>query len=380
MRVSPLGWGVALVAAAALVVGRWLGWLELAALGAGLVAVLVVALLMTIGRARYDVELDMADRRVRIGERAVGRVEVTNRARRRSLPSRIELPVGTNVAELGVPGLAPGGTHDELFAIPTEKRAVVVVGPVRSVRGDPLGLVRRSVLWTRPVDLYVHPRVVPLAGASAGLLRDLEGQSTREITDADLSFHALRDYVAGDDRRYIHWRTTARRGVLMVKQFEDTRRTQTVIALATDPADYAHEDELELAVSTVASIGAQVIREERGLAVLAGPGSLRVDTPPRLLDDCSAISTSSTGAGATILGRRVTRETPDVTVAILVTGSVPTEADLRVAARYVPFGTRTLVVRCVRDGELAVRSQGALTLSTLGDLDELPRLLRRALA
>lgn len=166
----------------------------------------------------------------------------------------------------------------------------------------------------------------------------------------------------------------------MVKQFEDTRRTQTVLALATDPADYAHEDEFELAVSTIASIGAQVIREERGLAVLAGPGALRVDTPPRLLDDCSAITASSSGAAATILGRRVTRETPDVTVAVLVTGSVPSEADLRLAARYVPFGTRTLVVRCVRDAELAVRSQGALTLGTLGDLDELPRLLRRALA
>jgi uncharacterized protein (DUF58 family) len=131
VRVSPLGWGVAVVAAASLVVGRWLGWLELAALGAGLVAALVVSLLMTVGRARYQVDLDMADHRVRIGERAVGRVEVTNRARRRSLPSRIELPVGSNVAELGVPGLAPGGTHDELFAIPTERRAVVIVGPAR---------------------------------------------------------------------------------------------------------------------------------------------------------------------------------------------------------------------------------------------------------
>jgi len=380
VRVSPLGWGGAVVAVAGLVVGRWLGWLEPAAVGAGLAAVLVVALLMTLGRARYRVDLDMADRRVQIGERAVGRIEVTNRARRRSLPSRIELPVGANVAELGVPSLAPGGTHDELFAIPTDRRAVVVVGPVRSVRGDPLGLVRRSVLWTTPEDLFVHPRVVALTGASAGLLRDLEGQSTREITDADLSFHALRDYVAGDDRRYIHWRTTARRGQLMVKQFEDTRRTQTVLALATDPADYAHEDEFELAVSTVASIGVQVIREERGLAVLAGPGSLRVSTPPRLLDDCSGVGTSATGAGATLLGRRVTREAPDATVAILLTGSVPDDSALRLGARYVPHGTRTLVVRCTRGEELSVRTQGALTLATIGDLADLPRLLRRALA
>ena len=73
----------------------------------------------------------------------------------------------------------------------------------------------------------MHPLLVSLAGASSGLLRDLEGQATRDLSDSDLSFHALRDYVAGDDRRYIHWRTTARRGSLMVKQFEDTRRTTT---------------------------------------------------------------------------------------------------------------------------------------------------------
>ncbi|WP_081861485.1 DUF58 domain-containing protein [Cellulomonas sp. HZM] len=380
MRVSPLGWGTALAAVALLVAGRVLGWVELAALGAGLAAACLVALVMTAGRARYGVDLDMAENRVRIGERAVGRLEVTNRARRRSLPSRVELPVGSNVAELAVPALAPGESFDELFAIPTQRRAVVVVGPVRSVRGDPLGLVRRSVRWTTPEDLYVHPRTVSLAGASSGLLRDLEGQSTREISDADLSFHALRDYVAGDDRRYIHWRTTARRGRLMVKQFEDTRRTQTVVALASNPGDYGDEDEFELAVSTVASIGVQVIREERGLAVLAGPGKLRVDTPPRLLDDCSGVGTSDAGAGVTLLGRRVTRETPDATVAVLVTGSGPSDGDVRLGARYVPFGVRTLVVRCTSGGELAVRTQGALTLATLGDLDDLPRLLRRALA
>ena len=377
LRVSPVGWGVAVVALLALVLGRRFGWLELAAIGSALGAVLVVSLLMTAGRSRYAITLDMADRRVKVGERALGRLGVRNVARRRSLPSRVELPVGAVTAEFSVPTLAAGAEHDDLFAIPTQRRAVIVVGPVRSVRGDPLGLARRSVRWTTPVELYVHPLLVSLAGASSGLLRDLEGQATRDLSDSDLSFHALRDYVPGDDRRYIHWRTSARRGSLMVKQFEDTRRTQTAIALATDPRDYADDDEFEIAVSVAASVGVQTIREERELAVLAGPGMLRVETPPLLLDDCSSLVLASSGAGMVLLGRRVAREAPEASVAMLITGSVPTLSDLRLGARHVPNGTRTVVVQCAAGADVSVRTHGTLSLATLGSLDDLPRLLRR---
>ncbi|WP_258723683.1 DUF58 domain-containing protein [Cellulomonas sp. NS3] len=380
LRVSGAGWAAAVAAVVGLVLGRVLGWLELAVGGAALAGLVVVALLMTVGRERFAVELDLADRRVRVGERAVGRLAVRNVARRRSLPARIELPVGAGAADLALPSLGPGVEHDDIFAIPTSRRAVVVVGPVRSVRGDPLGLARRRVRWTEPVELYVHPELVSLAGASAGLLRDLEGQSTRDLSDSDLSFHALRDYVAGDDRRYIHWRTTARRGALMVKQFEDTRRTQTALALSTDPRDYADDDEFELAVSTVASLGVQTLREERDLAVLVGAGRLRVETPPLLLDDCAGVQLTIGGTGMSALGRRVARDAPEASVAVLVTGSVPSAGDLRAGARHVPVGTRTVVMRCTAGEEVQVRTQGSLSLATLGTLDDLPRVLRRVVS
>ena len=378
MKVSPLGWSVAVAAVAGLLVGRLLGWGEAAAFGAAAAGVLVVSLAMTFGRARYAVTLDLAERRVTVGERAVGRLEIVNAARRRSLPSRLELPVGRSAAELAVPSLASGGRHDELFAVPTGRRAVVVVGPVRSWRGDPLGLARRTVRWTEPVELYVHPRVVALAGAGAGLLRDLEGQTARDLSDTDLSFHALRDYVAGDDRRYIHWRTSARRDALMVKQFEDTRRTLTALVLADASADYAGDDDLELAVGAIASLGVQAIRDQREVAVLAGPGRMRVASPPVLLDDCSGFVTGEAGAGVHLLGRRVAREAPDASLAVLVTGTVPGDGDLRLGARHVPPGTRTLVVRCEPGAAVGARTKGLLTLATLGSLDDLPRLLRRA--
>jgi len=378
VRVSPLGWAAAVTAGAGLAVGRWLGWGEAAALGSAAAGVLVLSLVMTVGRARYALRLELAERRVTVGERAVGGVQVGNAARRRSLPSRLELPVGGAFADLAVPSLRPGGSHEELFAVPTARRAVVVVGPVRSWRGDPLGLVRRTVRWTDPVELFVHPRVVALGGAGAGLLRDLEGQTARELSDTDLSFHALRDYVAGDDRRYIHWRTTARRGQLMVKQFEDTRRTLTAVALADADGDYAADDDLELAVAVTASLGVAAIRDERDVAVLAGPGRLRVSSPPLLLDDCSRFAVAPRGAGVHLLGRRVAREVPDASVAVLVTGALPDDAALRLGARHLPVGVRTLVVRCRPGATAAARTQGVLTVATLGALDDLPRLLRRA--
>jgi hypothetical protein len=133
-------------------------------------------------------------------------------------------------------------------------------------------------------------------------------------------------------------------------------------------------------VSVVASVGVQTIREERDLAVLAGPGMLRVETPPLLLDDCSGIQLASSGAGMALLGRRVAREAADASVAVLVTGSVPSDADLRLGARHVPTGTRTVVVRCERGADVAVRTQGSLSLATIGTLDDLPRLLRRVTA
>jgi uncharacterized protein (DUF58 family) len=378
VKVSALGWSVAAVAAVGLAVGRLLGWTEAAAFGAAAGGVFLVSILMTFGRPRYAVTLDLAARRVTVGERAVGRLVVTNAARRRSLPSRLELPVGRSVGELAIPSLASRARHDELIAVPTDRRSVVVVGPVRSWRGDPLGVARRTVRWTEPVELYVHPRVVALGAAGAGLLRDLEGQTARDLSDTDLSFHALRDYVAGDDRRYIHWRTTARRGTLMVKQFEDTRRTLTAIALADSPADYAGEDDLELAVSVTASLGVQAIRDQREVTVVAGPGRMRVASPPLLLDDCAGFVTGTAGAGVHLLGRRVAREAPDASLAVLVTGSVPDERDLRLGARHTPPGARTLVVRCAPGAPVGARTKGVLTLATLGSLEDLPRLLRRA--
>lgn len=376
--VSGLGRVVALVALGLGLAGGRLAWVEPTVVATALAGALVAAALLSIGRSTYAVDLEMSDHRVVVGERAVGRIVVRNTSRRRLLPAHVELPVGQGSADFPLPGLGPHAEHDEVFAIPTTRRAVVVVGPVRSVRGDPLGLVRRRVRWTDPVELYVHPKLVSLTGAASGVLRDLEGQATRVISDSDLSFHALRDYVAGDDRRHIHWRSTARVGRLMVRQFEDTRRTHTTVALSMAPGDYADDDELELAVAAAASIAAQAIRDERELTVLAGDGPLRTDTPARMLDDVSALVASDAAPAGPALGAWVARLAPESTVAILVTGSGVGAGELRASAVHVPAGVRVLLLRVERGGEAEVATHEHLSIGRIGSLTDLPRILRRA--
>lgn len=359
-----------------LVVAYVFGWIEFAVPAAALAALFVFAVLMTIGRSAYAITLDLADRRVTVGQRAMGALTVRNFSKRRLLPARIELPVGANVATFALPSLGASGEHDEVFAIPTAKRAVVIVGPVRSARGDALGLVTRRVQWTRPVELFVHPQIAALSGSNAGYLRDLEGQATQVISDNDMSFHALREYIPGDDRRNIHWRSSARLGQLMVRQFEDTRRTHTALGLATDMREYASEADAELAVSLFASLGVQTMLDERDLSTLAGATTLRAGTPPRLLDGCSAITMSSGDLGCADVARRIAREVPDASIAFLFTGGVLDPLELRRAASCFPVGMRVVVVSCEIGAELEARGRGAFSQVRIGALSDLPRALR----
>lgn len=376
--VTPVGWAAGLAAAVAFWLGGVLGWLELRVLAVAVVGALVAAAAFTVGRSRYAIDLDLQATRVVVGERALGSIEVRNTSSRKLLPARIELPVGATAAGFALPALAPDETHEDVFVIPTERRAVLVVGPVRSVRGDALGLLRREVRWTEPVDLFVHPRTVRVQGTAAGLVHDLEGRPTRDLSSDDMAFHALRPYVPGDDRRHVHWKTSARTGTWMVRQYEQTRRSHLVVGLSTSDADYADSDEFELAVSLAASLGRQALREEDQLSLLTSDERFRSVTPHRLLDDLTRVEPRPRSVGVVGLARRVAQDVPQASLVVLVTGSQPGAALLRDAADRVRAGGRVLLVRAELGAALDCRALHDATLVTVGALDDLPHAVRRA--
>lgn len=374
--ISTLGRAVLVIALLALAGGLVLGWAELVAIAAVLLLAVLLAVAFILGRPSYEVQIDLAALRVVVGERASGEIRVRNTAERSVAPSLIELPVGRAVAAFPVPRLDPGQTHDELFTIPTQRRAVLRMGPVRSVRRDPLELLRRQLEWTTPEDIYVHPRTVRLDNSSTGFVRDLEGLATKDLANDDVSFHALREYVPGDDLRHVHWRSSARTNTLMIRQFEETRRSQFVILLSTRLADYTDEDEFELAISVAASLARSAQIDGKEVSVFTSDHRLPAPTPDRLLDAFSGVEPSTARVSFGERARVVAADVPGASVVALVSGAAAPVEDLRVASIRIPVIARCFAVRAALHEELSRGGIGDFAIVTLPTLEELPRAMR----
>src|SRR5690606_15011358 len=125
--VSPFGWAALVVTVAAWWAGLALSWLELLVVAVLLTVSLVAAVAFVLGRFRYAVVLDLAQQRVTVGDRAVGRLDVRNDSARPLLPSVMELPGGQGVATLPVPRRRPRGRQEENNAILTHARTATVL-------------------------------------------------------------------------------------------------------------------------------------------------------------------------------------------------------------------------------------------------------------
>ena len=363
-------------AIAGVTVGPLLGWADLI-VGAILALLLLLASIgFVVGSNELTAVLDLSRSRVVVGERANGRLVLKNPSRRRRPSLIVELPVGSTVASYDIPALKGRESMEQLFAIPTQRRSVLDLGPVRAVRTDPFGLLRRERSLTERDLLHVHPRTVGIRGTASGFIRDLEGETIRKVTDADVSFHALREYQPGDDRRYVHWKSTARTGTLMVRQFEETRRSHLLIVVSTRLEDYADDDELELAVSSAASMGTQTLRDGHEVSVLTSSGTLRSEHPTLLLDQFSGVNYDPRAGRLVDALRRSRRAAVGASVAAIVCGSTVDPAELRRARRLLAPDVRTLGLRHEVGAERSVRVMGDLELVTLGSLDELGGALR----
>ncbi|MBO0980898.1 DUF58 domain-containing protein [Microbacterium sp. SD291] len=380
--IRPLAWVLMALAVGFWILGQIAGWAEFTVAAVVIALTVVICALFLIGRTAYDVALDLARTRVVVGERAVGALTLANRGSRAILPSRVVLPVGSGRGEFGIQRLAPGEEAEELFAIPTQKRGVVQVGPVSVVRGDPLGLFERAHRRDDPVDLYVHPRTVLFEGQSLGFLRDLEGLPAADLSRDDVSFHALLEYQPGDDLRHVHWRSTARTGTMMVRQYEETRRSHFVIGLSTSSGDYATDDDFELAISAAGSIGLRAISDSQRVDVRVQGRELAAGTGKQLLDSLAAVENSKPrDGGIDHLAGVLSRTMPLASVVVLVCGSKVRGDDLRLACSRLPFGARVLAVVADRSVTApALRRIGDADVVTIGALEQIPLALQKVLA
>lgn len=387
---SVAGWMLVATAVIGLGAGIAFGWVEFVVAGCVAAALIALSVPFLFSARAYDVDLALGHDRVVAGTQVAGTLTVTNVGRGIALPGRIDIPVGEGLVDIYIPLLRRGHRHVEQVVVPTHRRGVIDVGPARTVGGDPLGILTREATWADKHTLYVHPVTTALRTTSAGFVRDLEGSASRTVVDADISFHAIRPYVPGDAQRQVHWKSTAKTGTLMVRQYEETRRSRMVIALAVAEAEYADDDEFELAVSAAASIGVRGIRDGRDVDVVMGgevPEFVRASartirelatvSARTLLDDFCAVER---GTRASTLGEVTSLAAeihPDASIAFLVCGSTQTARSLQAAALAFPSNVGVVAVICHPEAEPGYRRLGSMSVVSIGLVDDLRQILAR---
>src|SRR4051812_8328654 len=291
---------------AAIVCAAVLHEVNLLRIGIFLVALPVIAYAM-VARTRYRLtctrRLDPA--RTNAGRPAQVLLRLQNVSR---------LPTGLMLAEDTVPYMLGGRPRfvldrvlpqravDVDYTVRSQMRGRYRIGPLTVRLTDPFGLCELTRSFSASDMLVVRPQVVPLPEVRIGGDWAGAGESrARSVATAGEDDAATREYRQGDDLRRIHWRSTARRGELMVRREEQPWQSRAV--LLVDCRGSVHHGDgpsssLEWAISAGASIGLHLSKAGFTMRVVGDSGdevvtaSVGADFGDVLLDALSVQTTT----------------------------------------------------------------------------------------
>ncbi|HEY0018812.1 MAG TPA: DUF58 domain-containing protein [Longimicrobium sp.] len=228
--------------------GRWLALLAAAsplfllsptvALGVDVVLLVLLVLdALAIPAAEQLTAERRTPARVSLGAQAEVEVRLDNRTTRRvrvrvtdDLPIVLER-VGDDVRDVWVPARRE---ERVAYAVKTVRRGDGVFGDLHLRVAGPLGLAWRQRRIARADAVRVIPGVLEVKRyrllGMRNRLREAGFRSVRQRGEGG-AFESLREYVRGDDPRTLDWKASARRGSLIVRQFELERRQNVVIVI-----------------------------------------------------------------------------------------------------------------------------------------------------
>lgn len=248
-----------------------------------LVLPLIAGILVTRARLRMSCERTVEPAQVSLDSPMRGRITLGQDGR---LPAGILLLEDTVPAELG------GRPRFLVDKADTRWRRVVEypllgrvrgrfsTGPLRVRTTDPFGLVQLDRQFVATTEVMVTPEIVPLpnirtigGGGSTGEARP------HRIGVVGQDDALVREYRQGDDVRRIHWRSTARRGELMVRREEQAWDPSASILLDSRAAAHAGRgmhNSIEWAISAAASIALHFLDDGFGIEIYEADGPLHV--------------------------------------------------------------------------------------------------------
>jgi hypothetical protein len=265
-RPTARGVGTAILGGALLAAGIEWRYPGVLGLGGALLAMAVLGYLTVLGRAPVSVR------------RSVWPLEVTRfepcGATLRIRRSRGLLAAGVEAVEhvagrrvpVQVPRLASGGTAEIGYPIPTERRGLLVIGPLDVRRRALAGLAESRAALGGTVQVRVLPRILPVHGMPSGVRRGHAGADER-VQYGGTDLVGLREYVPGDDLRRLHWATSARTGTLMVREDADPSLAHLTVLLDDRAGSYPGAD-MEEAIEVAASLAMAAANSDHGVRLL----------------------------------------------------------------------------------------------------------------
>lgn len=160
---------------------------------------------------------------------------------------------GGRIPPVAVPTLQPGVNTDVSLKLTPLRRGYLHFQQLFIQRPDPLGLVNAVYRVSLSSHLLVLPARVPVPTIPIAGNRRFQpgGLSFAQQVGDSQEFISLREYRPGDPIRHVHWRSSARLGKPLVKEFQDQFLVRQALILdACGPAD----DYFEYAVSVCASL------------------------------------------------------------------------------------------------------------------------------
>jgi uncharacterized protein (DUF58 family) len=177
--------------------------------------------------------------------------------RQRSSPTKL-----AKVKDAVVPAMQSNQEVDVRVEITSLRRGVLHFDGLSLARTDPLGLIRAVKRARLPQSVLILPKRYHLPPiALPGRMRYQAGgvALASNVGQSD-EFVALRDYRRGDPLRHIHWRSWAKAGKPIVKEFEDEFFVRHALVLDTfsdQPEDQAFEEAVSVAASFACTIRTQ---------------------------------------------------------------------------------------------------------------------------
>jgi len=252
MRPTLRGVGVLSVAVTATLLGTQFGQRGLAAIAAPLFVALLGAAIQVHRTGTPTVERSGA-RRGFVGEGDTVTLDVGGSGIVRLTDARPEGVGGPATVRTGLPATVR-------FDLAYDRRGEHRLGPVEVTLTDALGLVVATATVDATDEVLVYPPVYRLGG-SDGVFQAFAPDSEDQQT-----FDRLREYAPGDSLRDIHWKSSAKRDELLVREVDE--RADDPVLLVAARATEGQADAMAAAAATVA---VEALREGYGVE-LATPG------------------------------------------------------------------------------------------------------------